>query len=196
MTSGDPKVDAVARAIRLELDTLLSDYVGDEILRSDPEEEPDVDRRALADARVRVYGELRETWSGREGSAGEEWLFPAARAAVRAAGPLVRYLVFCCDAWDDDRPTGWDACILQSSAETLEEVRLQLEAECLRTKEPAEHGQVYPVHDGIGEDYHIVSAQTWEVVERGKVALRYASDENHFDQATVMPGRTEPVGRI
>jgi hypothetical protein len=81
------EIEAAAAAIREELDMLLTDYAGDELVHADPDEESDPSRRMIAEIRLYAIEWVRELWCSGKG-ASEERMIGAAKAALEAAASV------------------------------------------------------------------------------------------------------------
>lgn len=94
------------------------------------------------------------------------------------------FLIFSYDDWNDDAPRGWDALVLISTADTIEEARKDAERAALEVKIIDGKGklnwnklpkwEVQKYH--FGQDYQIVDAQSLELVERGRVEAEWTAD--------------------
>lgn len=91
----------------------------------------------------------------------------------------MRVLLFAYTQWDDDKGPGWDSFRGLHEVETIEEARSEIAK--------INNFDVPRRQDGPHDDYQIVDAVSFELLERGTIEYEWAADEN-----TVINSRTIP----
>lgn len=89
------------------------------------------------------------------------------------------YLMFCYNMWDDDKGPGWYSFVFALEATSVEVVRNEFEQ--------GVRDRLYRYSDNIGEDYHIVDINTFQIVEEGVTNLEWSDDGTYYKSANLVP---------